>query len=142
MRNAEGTLEKVKGPFKTQDEAADAITDGAQVVTGSNMDGWYVAVQAPASKVVETLLDDEPSPTANLKWVTPKEARPFVPEQVLELVPTGAKIAIIPGGETSDCWIYNDFKGGVRVYINGKWTYARDEHDAFNKFLEQDHWAS
>jgi hypothetical protein len=102
-------------------------------------DDW----EPTAEKVVEALLGENQSDSVDsLKWITPKEARPYIPDDVLELIPMGAKVAVVHGGELADCWIYNDFKGGVRVYINGKWDYARNEHDAYDKFLEQDDWAS
>ena len=56
--NAEGTLRYVGGPYKTQEEAGDRITDRSQVVTGNRVDGWYVAVSIKeAKKIVEKLLD-------------------------------------------------------------------------------------
>jgi hypothetical protein len=96
-----------------------------------------------AQKIVEQLLGEQQSSSVDaLTWISPKEARAFMPPDVLELVPIGAKVAIVHGGEIADCWIYNDFKGGVRVYIDGKWDYARDEHAAYAKFLEEEPWAS
>jgi glutamine amidotransferase-like uncharacterized protein len=46
------------------------------------------------------------------------------------------------GSEIADCILYNDFRGGIHVWINGGWKRFNDEETAFNSFLETDHWAS
>lgn len=52
--SAEGVLKIVKGPFKNEDEAGNAITSRDQVVWSSGTQ-WWVAVHL-AKKVVEDLI--------------------------------------------------------------------------------------
>jgi hypothetical protein len=83
-------------------------------------------------------------------WIDRQSATRFIPEALLEHVPRDAKFCIIPGGEIADCFLYNDFRGGIHVLINDRWRedggvrwhVARNADDAFQLFLEKDHGAS
>lgn len=95
-----------------------------------------------ATKIVNRLLENENQWDDPKNWLSKKDAAPFVQEDILDAVPLDAKICIIPGDEIADCILYNDFRGGIHVWINGGWKRFNDEETAFNSFLETDHWAS
>jgi hypothetical protein len=75
-------------------------------------------------------------------WMDITKAKKFVPADVLDLVPAGAKVFVSSGGENADFWMYNNFRGGIHAYINGKWLHLDSEEKAFRKFQDEDAWAS